>query len=295
MKKAVATLLFLAAALSAFHPAAAQSFSVGYIYYPSSRLEQEGGEPVPDAPTHLRVDTLQALLVYPVVFNEGRTQFEHTFKYNYIMFDYRYRETAPLLDSVQSFSLTSVFNHDFPSGWGVIAMVQPGFADDFHGAATTDAITMAMVLAGSYKFSENLKVGLGAAYDNTYGEAIPLPVAKVDWTITERLWFNMVLPLYLHLTWLPFEMIGVRASFNANGNSFHGDENRYNLRNPQLNYSAFTGELGVRWYILRWLHLSLRGGLTFYRRFEFSDGRKSITRYDPDNCLVFQVDLGIGG
>jgi hypothetical protein len=250
------------------------------------------GDPAPDSPTHLRVNALQALLVYPVVFNEGRTQFEHTFKYMYIMFDYR--GTAPLLNSVQSFSLTSYFSHDFISGWGVIAMVQPGFADDFHGPATTDAITMTMVLAGSYKFSEKLKVGLGAAVDNTYGEAVPLPVAKVDWTITERLWFNTVLPLYLHLTWLPIDFIGLRASVNVAGNSFHGDPNRYNVKNPQLNYSAVTGELGVRWYILPWLHLSLRGGATFYRRYEFSDGRKSSAKYDPDNCLVFQVDLGIG-
>jgi len=295
MRKTIVTFLFLAAGVLASQPVRSQSFSVGYQYLPYSKLEQASGDPAPDAPTHLRVYTLQALLIYPVVLNEGRTQFEHTFKYKYIMFDYRYLQTAPLLDSVQSFSLTSYFSHDFINGWGVIAMVQPGFADDFHGPATTDAITMAMVLAGSYKFSENLKVGLGAAYDNTYGEAIPLPVAKVDWTITERLWFNTVLPLYLHLTYLPIDMIGLRASVNVSGNSFHGDPNRYNVKNPQLNYSSVTGELGVRWYILRWLHLSLRGGWTFYRRYEFSDGRRSYAKYDPDNCLVVQVDVGIGG
>lgn len=292
MRKRIATFLFITAALSASSAARAQSFSVSYIYYPYSRLEQVSGDPAPYAPTHLRVNALQALLIYPVVFNQGRTQFEHTFKYNYIMFDYR--GTAPLLDSVQSFSLTSFFSHDFINDWGVIAVVQPGFADDFHGPATADAITMALVLAGTYKFSENLKVGLGAAFDNTYGEAVPLPVAKVDWTITERLWLNTVLPLDLHLTYLPFDMIGMRASVIVTGNSFHGDANRYNVKNPQLNYSAITTELGVRLYILPWLHLSLHGGVTLYRRYEFSDGRKSIAKYDPSNCMVFQVDLGIG-
>lgn len=293
MKKAVATLLFVTAVLSASPPAPAQSFSVGYIYYPYSRLEQVSGDMAADAPTHLRVNTLQALLVYPVEWNQGRSRLENTLKYQYIMFDYH--GTAPLLDSVQSFSLTVFYSHDFINDWGIIAVVQPGFADDFHGPATTDAITMTMVLAGSYKFSDKLKVALGAAFDNTYGEALPLPMAKVDWTMTDRLWLNAILPLYLHLTWLPIDFIGLRAGLNVTGNSFHGDPKRYNVKNPQLNYSAVSGELGARWYILPWLHLSFRGGWTFYRRYEFSDGRKSIAKYDPDNCLVFQVDLGIGG
>ena len=91
---------------------------------------------------------------------------------------------------------------------------------------------------------------------------------------------------------------GVCSGLSENiktGNHYHGDTNRYPVKNPQLNYSAVTGDLGIRWFILPWLHLTVHGGATFYRRYEFSDGRKSVAKYDPSNCLVFQAELGMGG
>ena len=292
MRKIFATFLFLTAGLLAPLPARAQSFSVGYTYYPYSRLEQVSGTPSPDSPTHIRVNTLQALISYPLKFNQGRTQLENTIVYNFLKFDYR---GAPsLLESVQSYSYTAFFTHDFLNGLGIIAVVTPGFADDFHGPATSSAITLSMALACSYKFSEDFKVGLGVAIDTTFGEDLLMPVASVDWAITDQLWLESVLPISVQLTYLPIRLIGFRATVAVTGNRFHGDANRYNVENPQLNYSVITGDLGMRWFILPWLHLSIHGGATLYRRFEFSDGRKSFAKYDPTNCAVFKVYLGVG-
>jgi len=83
----------------------------------------------------------------------------------------------------------------------------------------------------------------------------------------------------------------------VSGNSFHGDPDRYGLDNPQLNYSTVVSDLGVRYFILPFLHVTLHGGYTLFRRFEFSDGRDTAVggKFDLTNGAVFGVDLGFGG
>jgi hypothetical protein len=54
-------------------------------------------------------------------------------------------------------------------------------------------------------------------------------------------------------------------------------------------------DLGARWFILPFLHLTARR-LTLYRRFEFSQGRDPVPggEYEASNGMVFSVDLGVG-
>jgi hypothetical protein len=70
----------------------------------------------------------------------------------------------------------------------------------------------------------------------------------------------------------------------------------YAVNNPQLNYSAVAADLGVRWFILPTLHLTVHGGYTLFRRFEFSEGRQPVpgAKYDLANGMVYGVDLGFG-
>jgi len=65
---------------------------------------------------------------------------------------------------------------------------------------------------------------------------------------------------------------------------------------PQLNYSAAAADLGVRWLVLPFLHLTIHGGYTLCRRFEFSEGRHRVPggKYDRANGPVFGVDLDVG-
>ncbi len=88
----------------------------------------------------------------------------------------------------------------------------------------------------------------------------------------------------------------LRASVLVNGSNYHGAENVYGVGNPQLNYSAVAGDLGARWFVLPFVHLTVHGGYTFYRRFEFSQGRELVPgqEYELRNGLVYGVDLGIG-
>jgi hypothetical protein len=83
----------------------------------------------------------------------------------------------------------------------------------------------------------------------------------------------------------------------VNGSNYHGAESVYGVNNPQLNYSAVAADFGARWFIFPILHLTVHGGYTLYRRFEFSQGRDPIPggEYELTNGMVFGIDLGVGG
>jgi hypothetical protein len=96
--------------------------------------------------------------------------------------------------------------------------------------------------------------------------------------------------------------IGTRPTFPfvallASGGNYHGSEGVYGVTNPQLNYSAVMADLGARWFVLPYLHVTVHGGYTLFRRFEFSQSRRAVPggKYDLANGAVYGVDLGFGG
>jgi hypothetical protein len=267
------------------------SVSAGYTFFPYRTLERAGtGERI----GQVRVTTQQVSASRPIVANEGRTRLDLSLAYQRLQFDYR--DMAHPLDSAQAVSATAFLRQKLTDEWGVILVAAPGYADDFEGPASLDAVTLTFVGAGSYRFSDRLEVGLGVAVHNVFGEPLPMPVASVDWTIADRLWFKSILPLNAELTWLPIDRLGLRASVLVNGGNYHGAESVYGANNPQLNYSAAAADLGARWFILPSLHLTIHGGYTLLRRFEFSQGRHPVPsgKYELANGMVYGIDLGFG-
>ena len=267
------------------------SFSAGYTSFPYQTLERAGsGERI----GKVRVTTQQVSASYPIVANEGRTRLDLSVAYQRLQFDYR--DMTHPLDSAHSIGATAFLRQKLTDTWGLMLVASPGYADDFKGPASLDAVTMTFVGAGSYRFNDRLEVGLGVAVQNAFGEPLPMPVASIDWTITDRLWLKSILPINAELTWLPLDALGLRGSLSVNGGNYHGAESVYGVVNPQLNYSAAVADLGVRWFILPSLHLTVHGGHTLFRRFEFSESRHPVPggKYELANGPVYGIDIGVG-
>ena len=265
--------------------------SVGYAIYPYQTLRRVGtGERIGE----VRVTSQQVSVTYPIVANEGRTRLELSAAYQRLQFDYR--EFAHPLKSAHAISLTAFLRQRLSDKWGLVLVAAPGYADDFRGKPSLDAVTSTLVAAGSRRFGDGLEIGLGVAMQNVFGEPLPLPVASVDWTINDRLWLKSILPVNAELTWLPVDRLGLRASVLVNGSNYHGAESVYGVKNPQLNYSAAAADIGARWFFLPFLHLTVHGGHTLFRRFEFSEGRDPVPggKYELSNGMVFGIDLGVG-
>jgi D-alanyl-D-alanine carboxypeptidase len=272
-------------------PPPAPSASAGYTYFPYRTLERADTS---ERIGKVRVTSQQASASRPIVANEGRTRLDLSLAYQRLQFDYR-GMTHPL-DSAQAVGATAFLRQRLSDAWGLILVASPGYADDFEGSASLDAVTLTFVGAGSYRFGDQLEVGLGVAVQNVFGEPLPMPVASVEWTITDRLWLESILPINAELTWLPIDQLGLRAALLASGGNYHGAERVYGVNNPQLNYSAVAADLGARWFVLPSLHLTIHGGYTFYRRFEFSESRRPAPggEYELANGMVFGIDLGVG-
>lgn len=273
-------------------PPATPFASAGYTFFPYQKLERTGtGERI----GQVRVTTQQLSATYPIVANEGRTRLDLSLGYQRLQFDYR--DMTHPLDTAQAFTATAFLRQRLTDAWGLILVAAPGYADDLNGPASLDAVTLTFVGAGSYRFSDRLEVGLGVAVQNAFGEPLPLPVGSIDWTITDRLWLKSILPINAELTWLATNAVGLRASLLVNGGNYHGAESVYRVTNPQLKYSAVVADLGVRWFIRSSLHLTVHGGHTLLRRFEFSQSRQPVPggKYELANGMVYGVDLGFGG
>lgn len=267
------------------------SVSADLALFPYRTLSSVGtGERVGE----LRITTQQVSVTYPIVANEGRTRLELSVTYHRMQADYR--DLTHPLESVHEINVTAFLRQRLTEAWGLILVAAPGYADDFEGPASPYAVSSTLVAAGSYRFGEDLELGFGAAIQDAFGEPLPLPVAAVDWRITDRLWLQSILPVNAELTWLPTDALGLRASIQVRGSNYHGAESIYGVTNPQLNYSAAAAEVGARWYILPFLHLTVHGGYTVFRRFEFSDGRDRVPggEYELRNGMVFGIGLGVG-
>lgn len=267
------------------------SASLGYTFYPYQTLSRVlTGEHIGE----VRVITRQANLSYPIVANQGRSHLDLSLGYQRLQFDYR--DLNHPLESAHAISITAFLRQKLTDSWGLILVAAPGYGDDFKGNASLDAVTSTLVAAATYRFADDLEVGFGAAIQNVFGEPLPLPVAAVDWTITDKVWLKSILPVNAELTWLPIDALGLRASLQVSGGNYHGAESVYGVNNPQLNYSAAAAELGARWFILPFVHLTVRGGHSLFRRFEFSQGRNPVPggEYELRNGAVFGVDLGVG-
>ncbi|MBW2290864.1 MAG: serine hydrolase [Deltaproteobacteria bacterium] len=268
------------------------SASFGYTYFPYAKLEDSDNKTV----GKVQITQFDASVAQTHVFNRGKTRVTGSLDYQRLEFDYRDFGTRVPLQSVQSISLGLTLVQRLTDSWGLLLIASSGYADDFEGEASTDAVTFDLIGAATYRFSKNLEVGLGFAGTSILGEFQPLPVGSIDWQISEELSFNAILPVNAVLTWVPLDRLGLRAGFKLDGNNFHGDKDRYDVQNPQVNYSAMTAELAARWYFLPWLHVTAHGGYTINRRFEFSDGRSNVKngKFDLNNDGVLGIQIGIG-
>ena len=78
------------------------------------------------------------------------------------------------------------------------------------------------------------------------------------------------------------------------GNRYHGSPEIYGVDDPGLNYSVDQADLGVRFFLGGPLHLTLRGGYSFYRRFEFSSGAEVVETCSAGNGAVLVLEVGGG-
>ncbi len=109
---------------------------------------------------------------------------------------------------------------------------------------------------------------------------MPLPFALVEWAITPKLNLNALLPMNATLLYSPWSILAVGIFGETGGSSYHGDPDKFGVGNPQLDYSVASAGATAQVHVTPWALLTLKGGYTFQRRFEFFDGGDAASQYD---------------
>jgi len=150
--------------------------------------------------------------------------------------------------------------------WLFMGSAGPGVYSDLRHL-TDDDVRFSGYLLANYKWSETMKLSLGAAYDRVFGEDQLYPLVGCVWDIDDEWQINLVLPypsvIYAPNTkWNFFTDLRPAGSlWSVNGEN---DESDFKLEGYRLG-------LGAEYTICKHVWLHVAAGLAFDRKYEYRE------------------------
>ena len=279
------TVLFtLFADISGSYAQPGPSFSGSYEFFPFSKLTD------PDPGTfeqdlEVRVATFYAEFSVPAVLSEGRTVLVNTFSYHSFDLDYKNWDDlqgGSRIENTKGIEYSLIMVRQLSEKWNLTTVVTPGLHSDFQADISNDDFNVASAIIFGRKNSQNFSLGFGAAYSFKFGEAFPLPLLTLQWSNGSSSRMDLLLPVHAELWYLPSRKLELGLAARIAGNQYHGDPARFSVQNPQMRYSIGTVGPSLK-ILLKGLHLTIDGGVTLLRRFEFFDGKNEQNSLDLEN------------
>jgi len=164
--------------------------------------------------------------------------------------------------------------------WIVIGQVAGGLAGDLL-AIDRDVVRLSGFVLAKREVSDTLRLGFGGAATWAFGQLLPLPLLSVDWEPSEQFAIEALLPAHVLATWRPIDRVRAGVFGEIVGNE-------YAIRLPEIaqgpdcvgptsdpaecvDHLAYTDGNGGAFAGARLtgeLWLEVRGGVSFYRRFD---------------------------
>jgi len=274
------------------------SLSVGYDFFPWSTL----ADPTPgtfEEGLEVKIATLYAeASPAPFVFAEGRTVLVNTLSYHRFDMDYANWNDAQggnRIENTQSIEYTLVLVRQLSEAWNLTAVVTPGLHSDFKADLSYDDFNLQGALVFGRQHSKGLSYGLGAAYTLKYGEPLPMPILVLQWMANPRWKADLFLPMHAELWYVAGPTVELGVAARVRGGQYHGSPDRYFVANPQMRYSVGTVGPSAKMRLGKNLLLTVDGGYTLMRRFEFFDGDRKHTSLDLKNSAFVRAGIKLGG
>ncbi len=262
-----------------------------YTYFPYAEIEGQGAP----AGTRVQVSSWQTGAAFPLSFSGGATLLLNSVAYEVMGLEYSGPSGSPTpVERVQKISYTLFFVQSLSDKWQLVAVATPGLASDFAGELSGDDVTFTGVLGVKHSFSERFSLGGGVAYERSFEEPLPLPFLLVEWAIAPKLALNALLPMNATLLYSPWETLDVGIFGEMGGSHFHGDPDKFGVGNPVMDYSVASAGVEARMHLTKWAQVTLKGGHTFQRRFEFFDGADRASSYDLEQSWYVEGGLQLG-
>lgn len=286
--------LFLIFTKSSDNVLAQQVFGIsyGYEYFPYVKL----ADPIPGVEDlEIQASAWNAGAAFPLKFAEGKIMMLNRVQYQRVDFHYKnFPAGGTEINQAQSIQFTSFLIDSLSEKWGMIVVMTPGLASDFEGKLSMDDFTLQAVFGFIRKYTKNFKLGFGLAYTRDFGSPLPLPFLYVDWKISPDISAGGLVPVDMQIVYKVSSMIDLGFSMKVRGDRYHGNPDRYDVDNPQLEYSEGTLSPFADINFTKWIHLHLEGGYAAYRNMEFLDGNKSAASYDLEQTGYVRLGLVLG-
>jgi len=234
-------------------------------------------------------------IALPAMSADGKIMIKNNLNYKRVDFHHKnFPAGTPKVQQVQSVQYSLFLMDSLSVKWNLIIAMTPGIASDFGSEVSGDDFTLQAIMGLLYKYNKDFQIGFGLAYTRDFGTPLPLPFIYIDWKISPKLGFSGLLPVDMRLTYKVIPMFDIGTSFKVRGDRYHGNPEKFNVNNPQMEYSEGTISLDSRVHFTKWIHLNLEAGYAVYRNFEYLDGNESAGSYDLENTEYFRVGLVLG-
>jgi hypothetical protein len=267
--------------------------SVEYGLFPYVKLANPNSD-TKDLEIHADIKTVG--LAFPLVLQGGKILILNQLNYRRVDFSFKkLPERSRRVDQIQSVNYTFFMIDSLSEKWSLVAMLTPGLASDFEAdEITSDDFTLQAVFGYIRKYSPNFQLGFGLAYMRDFGRPTPLPFIYFDWNNGDRLSATGLLPTDMSLTYKVNPKIDLLLTMKFLGDRHHGNPDRYNVKNPQMEYSEGTISPAMQVHLTDWLHIKVEAGYAFYRNFEFLDGDKKAQSFDMEPTFYYGANLVLG-
>jgi len=281
------------------------SLSISYDIYPYSHLVNPNKELINgnrnfEQDLQIRIATLRVKAGYGFVLAKDKTVLINEITFDRFDMDYKnwnkiQAGTKAQPAHVYAVKYNLMLQHLISQKWSMLAFITPGLASDFRTTVSKDDLSFETAIVFVRNLKPTLAIGLGLAYSRQFGEPIPLPVLALKWNNGKNMKASMILPVTFDFWYRINQRIDIGVVIGGDGNQYHGDPDRYNVKNPQLRYSTFTLGPTAKFKLTPIVSFNLDGGYTFLRRFEYYDGNDKDRTLDLNKSGFVRIGFSIGG
>jgi len=188
-------------------------------------------------------------------------------------------------DKLHSVESSLMLLHMFNQKWAFMGRAAVGLSGDF--ASLDRHLGFSALGVAVRRFSPRFALGLGALVNYGDDEWLPLPVARVDWQVSDHVFVDALLPAHAKLLYRPGDRWEAGAVVQGEGGrwAIEGE-----MEDRTINYiSIDAGALfGLRMGGDTWFNIM--GGWNAYRRYEL-EGGAGDGDYDPDPGFVLRAGI----
>lgn len=222
----------------------------------------EGTIPVP-------VGTKNVLMISP-------TYQHHKLTYNNFQSENGLLE-SDMPDELHTAQLAVGLVHRLSGGWTITGRVSGGIKSDFEDISSEDSIYGGL-LSFTKNFDKKNNIGLGLAYNDSFGAPQIIPLLMFKWTPSDKVFVEGSLPVNLTAGYKPTEKLTAGIGINVKGDQYRLSKIG-TWEKGILNVTRIQAGPFIDYRFLPKTGIKLSGGVVTGQKLEFKD------RYDSEKIL----------